>query len=92
MEVNRSKFISSVIYFMSCFLFTRVRELPVLFRPRGTGSSFERFEFERYLSPFNGYLRERRGFNRSSCETRTNMSQVWQEVLFPRFANCVGHH
>ena len=92
MEVNRSKFISLVIYFMSCFLFTRVRELPVLFCPRGTGSSFERLEFARYPPPFNGSLREWRGFDQSSHETGTNMSQVWQEVLFPRFANCVGHH
>ena len=54
MEVNRSKFI---IYFISCFLFTRVRkDFRFFFCPRGTGSSFERFEFARYLSPFNGSL------------------------------------
>ena len=62
------------------------------FCPRGTGSSFERFEFARYLSPFNGSLREWRGFDRSVCETGTNMSRVWQEILFPRFAKCLGHH
>ena len=90
MEVNRSKFI---IYFISCFLFTRFRkDFRFFFCPRGTGSSFERFEFARYLSPFNGSLREWRGFDRSVCETGTNMSRVWQEILFPRFAKCLGHH
>ena len=90
MEVNRSKFI---IYFISCFLFTRIRkDFRFFFCPRGTGSSFERFEFARYLSPFNGSLREWRGFDRSVCETGTNMSRVWQEILFPRFAKCLGHH
>ena len=41
--------------------------------PTGTGSSFERFEFARYLSPFNGSPREWRGFDRSVCETETNI-------------------
>ena len=57
---------------ISCFSFQSLC-------PRETGSSFERFEFARYLPPF------------SSCETGTNMSRVWQEILFPRFAKCLGH-
>ena len=84
--------ISCNIYFISCFLFARVRnDFRFFFCPRGTGSSFEKFEFARYLPPVNGSLRERRGFDRSSCETGTNMSRVWQKILFPRFAKCLGH-
>ena len=92
MEVNRSKFISLAIYFISCFFFSRVRNDFRFFCPRGTGSSFERFEFARYLPPFNGSLRERRGFDRSSCETGTNMNRVWPEIIFPWFAKYLGHH
>ena len=31
-------------------------------------------------------------FDGSVCETATNMGRVWQEILFPRFAKCLGHH
>ena len=91
MEVNRSKFI---FYFCLVFFSLALGRTSGFFLsgPRGTGSSFERFEFARYLSPFNGSLREWRGFDRSVCETGTNMSRVWQEILFPRFAKCLGHH
>ena len=89
MEVNRSKFI---FYFFLVFFSLALGRTSGFFCPRGTGSSFERFEFARYLSPFNGSLGEWRGFDRSVCETGTNMSRVWQEILFPRFAKCLGHH
>ena len=89
MEVNRSKFI---FYFFLVFFSLALGRTSGFFCPRGTGSSFERFEFARYLSPFNGSLREWRGFDRSVCEAGTNMSRVWQEILFPRFAKCLGHH
>ena len=68
MEVNKSKCIPLVIYFISCFLLISV----VL--QTTSGSCFKRFEFVRYLSPFNGSLRERKGFDWSSSETGTNMS------------------
>ena len=80
------------ILFLVFFSLALERTSGFFFCPRGTGYSFERFEFARYLSPFNGSLREWRGFDRSVCETGTNMSRVWQEILFPRFAKCLGHH
>ena len=84
---------SAVIFILFLVFFSLALETTSgFFCPRGTGSSFEKFEFARYLPPVNCSLRERRGFDRSSCETGTNMSRVWQKILFPRFAKCLGHH
>ena len=73
-----SLFILFLVFFSVAFETTFV----FFFCPRGTGSSLGRFEFARYLPPFNGSLRERRGFDRSSCEMGTNVSRVFGKKFY----------
>ena len=91
MEVNRSKFI---IYFISCFLFTRVRKVFRFFFVRGEQVLVLKGSSLRGIFLLSTALFVSGEVLIGACAKRglTNMSRVRQEILFPRFAKCLGHH